>query len=321
MEPLPKDQIRATLREIPLKLKKFNPKIESKAAEMKHGWMLPALLQIDSMIWGRWEYWHQLTFFSIFSKKFPDEICLPDDPIPQIEFGEKHSMVEKMVLQCIDIICDDGYHFHKAVEFFLDWLLWGFGHISQPIMPIYGSEGKVHEKLYQVFQLGWLQTYPYDYLGSIMAEYGVNKGLQFYPTPMNVCGFMTKMAMPRLDKADPEDTRLTTTLDPCVGTGRFLLYASNYSLALNGQDISELMIKTTLVNAYMYAPWVARPIRLIPSNLLIGNSLSEEMGRSIHRAPDDNTMVPLYRMPANKSSVDEEESEVEQPIGWQTSLF
>jgi hypothetical protein len=56
------------------------------------------------------------------------------------------------------------------------------------------------------------------------------------------------------------DNRLKSVNEPCVGTGRMLLYASNYSLILSGQDINLTCVKATLVNGYLYAPWMVKPL-------------------------------------------------------------
>ena len=46
-------------------------------------------------------------------------------------------------------------------------------------------------------------------------------------------------------------------MDPCCGTGIMLLYASNHSLNLYGNDISPLLVKMAKINAFIYIPWLA----------------------------------------------------------------
>ena len=72
---------------------------------------------------------------------------------------------------------------------------------------------------------------------------------------------MTQMVMEGKD----EETRVQTVCDPAVGTGRFLLTASNYSLRLYGQDIDPTMCMATLVNGYLFAPWLVRPFPFLDS--------------------------------------------------------
>ena len=48
--------------------------------------------------------------------------------------------------------------------------------------------------------------------------------------------------------------------DPCVGSGRMLLHASNVSLALSGQDIDPLAVAMCQINGALYAPWLSFPL-------------------------------------------------------------
>ena len=48
-------------------------------------------------------------------------------------------------------------------------------------------------------------------------------------------------------------------MEPCLGTGRMLLHASNYSLRLHGMDIDQTVLTAALVNGALYAPWMVRP--------------------------------------------------------------
>ena len=65
---------------------------------------------------------------------------------------------------------------------------------------------------------------------------------------------MAKMEM------EGEDCRAKSVCDPCSGTGRLLLAASNYSMRLYGVDINRTVIKASLINGYLYAPWLVRPL-------------------------------------------------------------
>jgi hypothetical protein len=63
---------------------------------------------------------------------------------------------------------------------------------------------------------------------------------------------MTEMVM-----GEPtESTKYNTVNDPCLGSGRMLLCASNYSLKLCGQDINLNITKVAKVNGYLYTPWL-----------------------------------------------------------------
>ena len=48
-------------------------------------------------------------------------------------------------------------------------------------------------------------------------------------------------------------------LDPCVGSGRMLLHAGNYSYRLFGTDLDRQVLMVTLINGALYCPWLVRP--------------------------------------------------------------
>jgi hypothetical protein len=67
--------------------------------------------------------------------------------------------------------------------------------------------------------------------------------------------------MTQMQFSGSKEHRLKKSMDPCVGTGRFLLHASNHTLNLSGTDIDSTLCKATLVNGFLYAPWMVRPIQ------------------------------------------------------------
>ena len=141
-------------------------------------------------------------------------------------------------------------------RYFLEWMLYGFGHAGQPEPP--EEPGGCHgasDRLAQVLDLALWQQAPYDYLGDLLAQNSYGKGQGFFATPHSVAEFLTRMTLP-----ESVDARAQTVCDPCVGTGRLLLHASNHSLRLYGMDIDPLLCLATLVNGYLYAPWLVKPL-------------------------------------------------------------
>jgi hypothetical protein len=65
--------------------------------------------------------------------------------------------------------------------------------------------------------------------------------------------------MTRMTFDDGADHRMQTVNEPCIGTGRMLMFASNYSLRLSGQDVNATCVKASMVNLFLYAPWAVRP--------------------------------------------------------------
>jgi len=219
-----------------------------------HGWLLPSLLRTDTLMSGRWDYLAECW----------ERGELLDKPIPKIHFlhaPDRASM--KMLTTALDAIPNyshggwAGWSGSEHFRFFLSWILHGLGHSGhmEPPTEAQGCEG-ARDRLSHLFDLSLMAMNPYDYFGDLLAEnlYGRRGG--FFPTPHSVAELLAQMTIGVSDG----DTRTLTVCDPCVGTGRLLLHASNFSLRLYGQDIDPTLCLATLVNGFLYAPWLVRPL-------------------------------------------------------------
>ncbi|MBV9468393.1 MAG: SAM-dependent DNA methyltransferase [Abitibacteriaceae bacterium] len=237
-------------------IKKPDPTIHR---ELSHGWMLPILLRLDDWLWQRWDYWFRCC-------------CgngqLPTEPIPRIQFlGSPHPHTRKMLEASLNCIPNhrswQTWGNWQYVNYLFDWLLFAFGHPGHQELPAEpsGCTG-ASDRLYQVVNIDALLLWPYDYWGDILGDnfYGRKQG--FYATPHSICEVMTRMVFD-----EGKDHRTETMMDPCIGTGRFPLYASNYTLRLYGMDIDPVLCKASLVNGYLYAPWMVRPISWLDGDL------------------------------------------------------
>lgn len=233
------------------------------------GWLLPMvidLLKVDHFP-GRWGYWMHV--------RCTGE--LPPGPIPHVDFSGGGDAGRKNVRKCVEIL---AYESGSCVYNFLRWLAWSLAVTADP--PEMTEE--INEKLYRTFSIDhWLKD-PADYLGWIMCEYK-GRGYDptgFFPTPQAVVNAMVDMLWSDLD---PEDV-WKSCLDPCVGSGRMLLAASNHTLNLAGQDISHRCVLATLINGAVYVPWLSFPLRRL-ENLTEGDTLApvelvtEENGQGI----------------------------------------
>jgi hypothetical protein len=150
---------------------------------------------------------------------------------------------------------------------------------------------EVNERLYRQVNLGPILERPYDYLGDLVAE-GKSNGWNptaFYPTPHNVAELMIRMTM--ADKReDGRDPRLLTVDDPCVGSGRLLLHASNISLCLYGQDIDPLAVAMCKINGALYAPWLSFPL---PASILGSQVKSRSASLPVRDSLPEK--APIYR--------------------------
>jgi hypothetical protein len=220
---------------------------------LTHGWLLPVLIECESRCWGRWEHWTRVM----------EAGELIEEAIPRIEF-EAHSAspARKMHENALNSIPRhgswQGWSGWTYFDYYLDWLLFAFGHSSQrepPREPDNNASGR----LWQTFCVEAMLAWPADLLGDLLADNAHGRHSGFFPTPHNVVEMMCRMNF------GDEDCRSKTVCDPCLGTGRMLLHASNYSYRLYGMDINPTVIKAALVNGYCFAPWLVKPFPFFDS--------------------------------------------------------
>jgi len=193
----------------------------------------------------RWDYW----LHTMYDGKVLDE------PIPQTQWlGFPNDEARKNIEDCLNY--SSSRMGSGTFGNFIDWLLYGFGDPNVKEFPN-RIDPETNSFWYKTFNLGLLLKFPHDYLGQLAAD-KQGRGrwsnpTAFFPTPMHVCDLMTKMTMQDSDKT-------SSVMDPCVGSGRFLMTASNYSLNLYGMDIDYQILKVCKANMFMYVPWaLARP--------------------------------------------------------------
>ena len=214
------------------------PRLEDRPPPWHYrGWSLPYVIQLHALVpavANRWGY-HLRTL---------EAGRLLDEPIPPIAFKQPDNKVFSMLRVWSRLIgrdCGGWTDFHIL----LDWLSWGLALSMEE--PRLGDA--VQEKLYRQVNLQPLLETPYDYLGDFVAA-GKAKGWNptaFFPTPHNVVELMVQMTMADT-KVEGRDPRTMSVNDPCVGSGRMLLHASNYSFNLFGQDIDPLAISMCKIN-------------------------------------------------------------------------
>ncbi|MCB9059048.1 MAG: SAM-dependent DNA methyltransferase [Calditrichae bacterium] len=222
----------------------------------KKGWLLPYLLALDDMFFKRWNYWLETCISN----------TIPEQAIPYIPFKPAVSYPKREVFKNIIKCLDYERYTSSSLEHFVDWLLWGFNQGEH--FP--AISGKVDDFWYRTFNLGLFYSEPADHWPDIYLEVKGSKNSNgFFPTPATVVEMMVRMTM---GDSPQHHHKHKSVLDPCCGTGVMLLYASNYSLNLYGQDISLLLTKIATINAFIYIPWmVYKPKHLTIFNKGIEN--------------------------------------------------
>ncbi len=261
----------------------------------KSGWLRPYLLALDDMFSKRWNYWLRTL----------DEGKVLEERIPQIEWlGQGEKETRKNLQDCLDYV----HHQRRDDTFsqFTDWLLYGFGDSAQREFPK-KVDDNVNAHWYKTFNMGLMLKHPYDYLGEIAAElYGKGKwnSTGYFPTPLDVCVMMAKMTM----NGAREEMKTASVCDPCVGSGRMLMVASNSSLNLYGMDIDYNVLKVCKVNMWMYVPWaIHRPkIEGLESAVGIGGG---------------DSLAPSYTEPIQKVTPEVQQQLLSQRGEKQTDLF
>ena len=272
---------------------------------LKPGWLLTILAQIDRCLWGRWDYWalcqavpshawmrwQMEPMLAILENRKPENLpkfvieeTLPAEPIPQIEW-QYSPAAEAMLDNSLNCIPQHGewktWSAWDYLEFFLDWVLFAFGHPAYKMLPKEPAGcGGASMRLYQMFDLSILMLYPEDYMGRLLPQIcgkTAQKSSGFYPTPLALCQFLSKLVSG--DKTE----RISSFNEPACGTGALMLSQSNYCLSGIGQDIDPTLLKCALFQFYLFSPWLAVPIWWLgQTDLLLGNTLSSDRPQSMN---------------------------------------
>lgn len=117
---------------------------------------------------------------------------------------------------------------------------------------------------------------------------GTNDSLGQYFTPMSIVRVMNEMTIGAIDETHTDGMPTHRALDPCVGTGRFMIDAlvHNDGLLMHGVDLDLWMLRCAMLNVRLLAKWTSlhlhdpddrlRPLRAVDH--LIANATEEPEG-------------------------------------------
>lgn len=289
---------------------KWQPKtkfIELSLKEVKerthHGWLLPYLYGIDAHTNKRWEFWvkanrvKESSLVEFFGKGLTEKFLSENlycHSYPVIDFNES-GIVSNYLMSVLKLIMQNGTSLQEATNYFLSWLLYGFGHELFCDRPKLNSTYNCEVKLYQYVDLFPLLYYPADYWSKIMADVfpmKQNQATGFFPTPASISKMMTMIVMPECS-----DSFVTPHIqnmgEPSCGTGTMVLeYSNSGGMCIGTVELQEIIAKTFLVNCYLYNPQYARPIWYLLENnsIVCGNSLTVETFIDYHKIYKQNIL-------------------------------
>lgn len=213
-------------------------------------WLFPDLFATESIICGRWLYLVKIEELFINNKEALKQ-WISDNPIPQIHFldsANKDAM--NMIIENIKARELQGFSDIQALDMFFRWFLHGVGHSGYE--DISDIPDDINKTWYENFKPQLLLALPYDYFGELLVGSSIGKKEAFFPTPMTIVKFMVNVTI-------REDSHIYDKFDdPCMGTGRMGMIASNHSLAIYGTELSNIIYEAALVNMYLYVPWAVK---------------------------------------------------------------
>ena len=196
------------------------------------------------------------------------QLALPG--LGQIALNKKPGEALQILQEMFDIIRestgqDSRACFNQLVRFLADCLR---------IQPLPQEDREVAEKLLPL-AIPYLEACaadPWDWLGELFErqECG-NRRLGQNFTPRPVVRFMVTSVILKVLQAPDDDSQFITVLDPCTGTGRFLVATATMfpdkPLALFGIEIDTDLYRAALVNMRTFA--LGRPYRLLRADALV----------------------------------------------------
>ena len=163
--------------------------------------------------------------------------------LEQVEKGDAY----KMLKSCFQICTERGrYGGREAFARLLEYMGCRLGLTREVRL-----SARTVQRLSEVYDFALLRSQRADHLGKLFQENGLaNPRLGQNMTPDTVANFMLQM----LDVTGLKPGQ--TMLDPCVGTGRFLIHALKYvrkGVQLYGIEIDRLLYRACLVQMVIYS--------------------------------------------------------------------
>ena len=215
---------------------------------ISHGYLINILISNDYNLWGRWRHWQNLYLAGELTK---------GEEIPHIPFCDQvdypAEMMEFLLDQVSPLWRRDAAQKQYIVHYFLRYMLWAFGHHAQPNQPIDAWDGRAHDRLSYVLPryMRRLLLFPTAHFSLMLQDM---LGTQTIPQGRAVT--LAKGIFPGR-RNDHRDSLLVMP-EPC---GTTALAASNHTYEIHGIGTDPWMAIATILDCYLFAPWVVFPFR------------------------------------------------------------
>lgn len=230
---------------------------------LQPGWIVKVLIQLETNIWGRWQY------RDLLDKAFFENI---ETKIPKIKFDENTPFSKnttRLVNDCLNLIPENGEWDQDAngwiyLEYLCDYLLFGFGHPShfnEPIEP--GSAFGARERLFCVVStlVFAMIANPCDYFNILLAEakFLSDEERKTFKDAISVAHHQWENFSDEAYNPAADESKKMRIPVPSLSS-RAMLHASNHYINIWVQDTNPTLLKMYQVYCYMYAPWVIEPL-------------------------------------------------------------
>ncbi|MFQ3615872.1 MAG: hypothetical protein SNJ57_09325 [Cyanobacteriota bacterium] len=242
-------------------LRAIAPTLNHKAVRMvDHGYLLDILISNDYNVWGRWLHWQKL---------YRNGAIDPAESIPWIPFCDQPQYANDIMEFFLDQISprwrSDPAQRRAVAEYFLRYMLWALGHHAQPNQPIDLWDGGAHDRLSYCLPkyIRRLLLFPAGHF-SLMAEDLL--GLDMLPQAR--ANTLVKSIFP--GRRNDYRASLLVMPEPC---GTVALAASNHTYEIHAISTDPWRAIATLLDCYLFAPWVVFPFRWLGETVPESNIL------------------------------------------------
>ncbi|HEY9877597.1 MAG TPA: hypothetical protein V6D29_04020 [Leptolyngbyaceae cyanobacterium] len=226
----------------------------------EHGWLWGQVIRDDLNLWGRWTEWQQ-------TWRSPHRLTAKDIPIKRINFWREPEPERITVLMdsYLDAITPmwrkDPNQRYRAVQYLYRWILYGLGHQYQTHLPYDEWDGRVHDRLTQIFPMTVkaLMLWPAAHFSTLLQRLSdMEGGIDGKKLPVRRLTQAKAKGVAKKLFPGKHDYRDALVIVP-EADAALMLECSNYSHKVIGFSTSTLTSLATLIDCQLFAPTINLP--------------------------------------------------------------